>query len=180
MSKFAYAAATAALTLSLLATGAHAQTADAQPDPARLALARQIFEAQGGAKSAQAAMQAVEQAMVSTAQTPEAKEQMTKVMDATFQIFFPKIFDDLAGFYATDFTSDQLKDILAFYKTPTGQAMIAKQPALAAQMGATMAKLMPKLQLKILDQVCSQTACNDQQKQQLSVLKQRVPENERL
>ena len=58
--------------------------------------------------------------------------------------------------------------------------MIAKQPALAAQMGATMAKLMPKLQLKILDQVCSQTACNDQQKQQLSVLKQRVPENERL
>jgi hypothetical protein len=177
MSKIAYAAA-AALTLSLVAAGAHAQTAD-RPDPARLALARQIFEAQGGAKNAQAVMRSMEASMLASMPSPEAKQRMTEVMEKMATTVMPRLFDDMAGFYAIDFTEDQLKDVLAFYKSPTGQAMMAKSPVLAEQMGGEVAKLMPRLQLSVLDKVCSQTACTDQQQQQLAALKAQVPERDR-
>lgn len=178
MSKLAHAAAVLAV-LSVMGSGAQAQTAD-QPSPARLALARQIFEAQGGAKNVQQTMDVLKKSMSDLAPNQEAKDRMAKVMDTTVKLLFPKLFDDLAGYYALDYTEDQLKDILAFYKTATGQAMIANAPVLAGQIGGSMAKLMPKLQLKVLDQVCSQGACSDQQQQQLTALKQRVPEHERL
>lgn len=177
MSKLAYAAAALA-ALSLTSTVALAQTAE-PANPQRLALARQIFEAQGGAKNAEAAMRAVEKSMLDSAQTPEARDRMAKVMDATAEIFLPKMFDDMASYYAADFTEDQLKDVLAFYKSPTGQALTAKAPVLAQQIGGTMIKLMPKLQLKILDRLCSQSECNAQQKQQLASLEQAVPPDQR-
>ena len=49
-----------------------------------------------------------------------------------------------------------------------GKVMTSKSPVIAQQIGGTMAKLMPKLQLKILDQVCSQIECSALQQQQLA------------
>jgi hypothetical protein len=38
--------------------------------------------------------------------------------------------DEIAALYARTFTEQELKDILAFYATPSGRSMLAKTPAL--------------------------------------------------
>jgi hypothetical protein len=91
----------------------------------------------------------------------------------------PRLFDEMAGYYAQDFTSDQLRDILAFYQSPTGKAMVANAPVLAQQIGGSMVKLMPALQLSVMDKVCSQVSCTPEQQQQLAALKQAVPADQR-
>jgi hypothetical protein len=163
------------LTLSLMASAAHAQTAD----PQRLALAKQIFAAQGGAQSAATVMKTMDTAMLAAAKTPEAKQAMAMVMDKMTTTVVPRLFDEMAGYYAQDFTSDQLRDILAFYQSPTGKAMVANAPVLAQQIGGSMVKLMPALQLSVMDKVCSQVSCTPEQQQQLAALKQAVPADQR-
>ena len=39
----------------------------------------------------------------------------------------------LAGVYARNFSADEIHDLIAFYRTPTGQKFIARQPAIAQQ-----------------------------------------------
>jgi hypothetical protein len=41
--------------------------------------------------------------------------------------------EDIAKIYAQNFTEDELKQITAFYQTPTGQKMMSTIPALTAQ-----------------------------------------------
>lgn len=41
---------------------------------------------------------------------------------------FSEVTDEIARLYATDFTEQDLKDILAFYKTAAGQKLLQKQP----------------------------------------------------
>lgn len=171
-----YASAFAAL--ALLATSAQAQTA-ATVDPQRLALAKQIFEAQGGAQNAATAMRAIEKSMIDSSPSPEVRQRMTQVMETMTKTFLPKMFDEMATIYAADFTDGQLKDILAFYQSPTGQALKEKSPLVAQQLGGVMVKLMPQLQLSVLDKVCAETTCTAQQQQQLAALKQAVPASDR-
>lgn len=167
------------LALSLAASAAQAQTAAPTIDPQRLALAKQIFESQGGAQNAANIMKSMETTMLAAAKTPEAKQAMAAVMDKMATTFMPRLFDQMAGYYAQDFTEGQLKDILVFYQSPTGQALKAQAPVLAQQMAGSMIKLMPTLQLSVLDKVCSQVTCTPEQQQQLAALKQAIPADQR-
>ncbi len=174
MLKFASAFA----AFALLATAAHAQTA-ATVDPQRLALAKQIFESQGGAQNAATAMRAMQKGILDSTQSPEVRARMAQALDAMTKTVLPQMFDEMAAIYAADFTDAQLKDILVFYASPTGQALKDKGPLVAQQLGGVMVKLMPKLQLSVLDKVCAETTCTPQQQQQLAALKQAVPVSER-
>jgi hypothetical protein len=39
--------------------------------------------------------------------------------------------DMLSGIYAQNFSVDELHDLTAFYRSPTGQKLIARQPVIA-------------------------------------------------
>ncbi len=41
--------------------------------------------------------------------------------------------DLLAGIYARNFTVDEIHDLTAFYRSPTGQKLIARQPIIARE-----------------------------------------------
>jgi uncharacterized protein len=41
---------------------------------------------------------------------------------------FSELSDEVARLYATNFSEQELKDILAFYKSPAGQKLLAQQP----------------------------------------------------
>jgi uncharacterized protein len=41
--------------------------------------------------------------------------------------------DLLAGIYARNFSVDEIHNLIAFYRTPTGQKLIARQPVIARQ-----------------------------------------------
>lgn len=41
---------------------------------------------------------------------------------------FSELTDEVAGFYAKQFSEQELKEILAFYRSPVGKKMLAQQP----------------------------------------------------
>ena len=49
------------------------------------------------------------------------------------EMSWAKVKDDYIEVYAATFTVEELRDIVAFYKTPTGQAFIRKTPKLLEQ-----------------------------------------------
>lgn len=68
------------------------------------------------------------------AKAPGASSRIDKMMDLLKQEFgWEKIKDEYINLYANTFTEAELKNIIAFYKTPAGQAFIKKQPVLMQQ-----------------------------------------------
>ncbi len=96
------------------------------------------------------------QRMVSSMKVPpEDRERVMamqkKVMDeALNSLTGPDMTADVARIYSNVFTKEELDSLGAFYSTPAGQAMVAKQPQIQEQMMQAMmprmAQLGPKLQ----------------------------------
>lgn len=66
------------------------------------------------------------------------------------EMSWEKMKNDYISLYAETFSEDELRGMIAFYKTPVGQAWISKQPEVARksmELGQRlMMRLMPKLQ----------------------------------
>ncbi|MSR84551.1 MAG: DUF2059 domain-containing protein [Candidatus Latescibacteria bacterium] len=78
-------------------------------------------------------------------------EQTDKVMDILAEeLTWDKVKDDYVGLYASTFTAEELGGLITFYKSPAGQAFVAKQPELmkhSMEIGQKlMVRLMPRLQ----------------------------------
>ena len=76
---------------------------------------------------------------------------MGKMMDVVAEdLSWAKLKDDYVTIYAETFTADELKGLIAFYKSPAGRAFVAKQPELMERsMKVTqkrMLEIMPKIQ----------------------------------
>jgi uncharacterized protein len=54
--------------------------------------------------------------------------------------------EDMISIYVNTFSEEELKGMLAFYKSPIGQSVINKMPAAMQQSMVLMQKRMPKLQ----------------------------------
>lgn len=68
------------------------------------------------------------------------RPQMAKYRDVFYKFFskymsWNSIKDEVANLYASEFTANELKDITAFYKTPTGQKAMKNIPALMNKAG---------------------------------------------
>jgi len=62
---------------------------------------------------------------------PEVSGQMNKMIDLVGQeLSWDKLKDEYVSLYADLFTDGELKDMIAFYQTPSGQAFVNKQPEL--------------------------------------------------
>jgi hypothetical protein len=65
------------------------------------------------------------------AKASEASKRTDKIMDLLEQEFqWDKVKDEYITLYAKTFSAEELKSIIAFYKTPAGQAFVKKQPEL--------------------------------------------------
>jgi hypothetical protein len=72
----------------------------------------------------------------------------------------PKMLDLFVDTYAHDFSEQELSDIVAFYKTPSGQAAIAKLPKVMAEtMPAVRNTIVPQMQQDMIDEMCNRLAC---------------------
>ena len=77
-------------------------------------------------------------------------EQTTKMMDMMAEaLSWDKIKDDYVALYAETFTAAELKDLIAFYKSPAGQAFTKKQPELTRRGVEMTQKLMMQIMPKI-------------------------------
>jgi uncharacterized protein len=130
----AAARAVAAVMLGCLVTigAAHAQ----QPSPNAVELAKQIVMIKGGANM----LDPVVPGVIETAKNmflptnPNLSKDLTEVANQLRTYYAPKrdeLLTEAAKGYASRFTEQELKDILAFYKSPLGEKLTKEEgPAL--------------------------------------------------
>ena len=110
-----------------------------------------------------------EKIMQATGQTnmpSNVSSQTDKMMDMMTQaLSWDKMKDDYITLYAETFTEDEMKGMIAFYKSPAGQAFIKKQPELMKRSVELSQKKMLKLmpQIKTLTQKMAQETAADNQ-----------------
>jgi len=104
-----------------------------QPTPAALALAKELVVLKGGAAMFDplipGVIQRVKQTFVPT--NPQLMVPLNQVADQLNKEYGAKradVLNEVAKIYAEHFTEAELKEILAFYKSPAGRKMIAEEP----------------------------------------------------
>ena len=121
----------AAVAAALVAFGpaAHSQ----QPSAAAMATAKEIVAVTGATTLFNPLISGVvEQAkLLFLQQNPGLSKELNEVaakMRNDLAPRFDELVNDVARNYATFFTEQELKDVLAFYKTPAGNKLISGQP----------------------------------------------------
>lgn len=97
-----------------------------------------------------AQMEKMQQATGHTNASPNMANHMDKMMDLMAGVLsWDKIKDDYVALYAGTFSAEELKDLIAFYKSPAGQAFTRKQPELTMKTMEMTQKLMMQVMPKI-------------------------------
>lgn len=97
-----------------------------------------------------AQMAQMEQATGQTNMLANASSQMGNMMDMMAQeLSWDNLKDGYIALYADTFTEEEMKGIIAFYKSPAGQAFVAKQPELMKRSMELSQKMMMRLMPKI-------------------------------
>ena len=125
-----------ALALALAAASPAAFAQAAKPSPAALATAKQLVTATGAtALFSPLIAGVIEQSkLLYLQQNPTLQKDLNDIAAKLRTDLAPKfseITDEVANEYATHFTEQELKTILAFYETPTGKKLLQQQPTVA-------------------------------------------------
>jgi hypothetical protein len=126
----------AALFLCLAASAASAQkmsTPAKAPTPAMVDLARQILTASGESRALDPLIPSVMQQTYTNfvQQNPDLQKPLVETMTALqpeFMKLQSQVTDLMANAYAAHFTEAELKEMLAFYNSPTGKKYVAEMP----------------------------------------------------
>lgn len=123
----------AAVIVSAMGLLSGVASAQQQPSAAAIAAARQLLELKGAfALYTDAVPKLIDQVKVHLVETnlnyqKDLNEIGTK-MSQDLKGRDSEMGDEMARIYATTFTEQELKDMLAFYKSPVGQKMQAQEP----------------------------------------------------
>jgi hypothetical protein len=126
-----------AIALAGFIPAAHAQ----QPSAASIQVAKQLIAATGATAVFNPLIAGVvEQAKILfLQQNPALAKDLNEVaakIRADLQPRFSEISDEVAKLYAANFTEQELKDVLAFYQSPSGKKLLTTQPkVIDASMG---------------------------------------------
>ena len=169
------------------ASSAQAQSAaPAQPDAVRLQLAREILSASGGAQAVEARMRALFASMadLTKASLPNADSKAAAATEAVLKYFsdeeikaIPQLIDQTATIYANNLSEKELRDMLAWSASPSGQAIQAKMPVIAQQLVAAQGPLLKKIisgaMTTAVDRACADQKCTDDQRKTITAIVQK-------
>jgi hypothetical protein len=121
--------AAVAVALTAFAPAAHSQ----EPSAGAMATAKEIVSVTGATALFNPLIAGVvEQAkLLFLQQNPTMGKELNEVaakMRSDLAPRFDELVNDVARNYATHFTEQELKDVLAFYRTPAGNKLISEQP----------------------------------------------------
>lgn len=121
--------ATVAMALAASSPAVHAQ----QPPPAAIASAKELIKFTGATTLfSPLIVGVIEQAKnLYLQQDPSLARDLNEIganLRTEMAPRFSQLTDEVARIYATRFTDQEIKDILAFYKSPAGQKMLSEQP----------------------------------------------------
>jgi hypothetical protein len=125
------------VALGMFASGAGAQApAPKGPPPAaaQVQLARDIIDASGAARAFDGVIPTImQQAYGSFLQSnPDLQKPLVEAINAIrgdFEKRQPEVVAMMAQAYASHFTEAELKELLAFYRSPTGKKLVTELPA---------------------------------------------------
>ncbi len=174
--------ALAGLCFTLMQAGtaaAQAPSASSPPspqlDPERVAIARQIFNEIGAAN-----LQAVSKALVTNMERAmltsvngmdaERKQAMVDAVSDSVSFIMPKAIDATVDAMAENFDTAQLKDVLGFYRSPTGRMMIGKMPLIMQQTSATMIAQLPEMVRQMELRYCAKVTCTASEQQAFAAI----------
>jgi len=158
---------------ALCLTGGAAQARQASPPaavaskatPETRALAARYFEAIHYDKMLGQMMDQMVPVMVEAMrkQTPSLTDEQSRLVSETViestREMTDKMKAPMIDAVAEVFTEQELRDLVAFYEAPSGQALIAKTPELTQKMMAQMPTIMAEMQGKMLQKLCAKLSC---------------------
>lgn len=116
-------------------------------DPGLLALAHQVLDATDAKSLLQSAL---------------APQQLSPEDQKDLDAMMPDLLDMTAALYAQHLTQQEMQDTLTFYRTPSGQSIRHKMPALNAKMEPVTQRLMKKMFAATKTDYCAHRTCDDQ------------------
>jgi hypothetical protein len=156
----------AALTAAALFAATPAASADAPPSPHSVELVRKMFADMHMDQMMSGMMRQMGPAM--TAQMRKANPSLTdadaqavsEAISESMGTMMAKVEERMIPIYASTFTEKELQDLVNFYGSPSGQAMLAKMPAMMAKMGPTITEMMPEMTADVQKRICSRIDCS--------------------
>ncbi|MDP3174827.1 MAG: DUF2059 domain-containing protein [Phenylobacterium sp.] len=144
---------------------ASATAGQAQPSARSLDLTRRYFLAMHMDRTMHATIRAMAPVVVermakaNPAMTPAQRQAIVDVAGESSQAMVARMMDRLTPIFATTFTEKELEDLVAFYESPTGQALVAKSPTFSAKMAPAMKELMPTMKADMETRLCARLTC---------------------
>jgi hypothetical protein len=176
-----------AAALALCCQSAWAQEASERAlDPTKVDLARKLIEASGGEQQAAAQVDAMYGSIFPKMAESMPSEMrgsmlaMQKTMQTEMQALIPQLMGVSVHVYAKEYTEQELRDLLAFRLSPTGQSTLRKasvvtREAMAEMMPLIMAQ-MPKILHSATDEMCKEQNCTVAQRKAVqAALDQALP-----
>ncbi len=137
---------------------------DAHVDGQRLALAQQVFDITGSpalraqARSLTAGLSVQLATAMSTRDPAHAQAMVAAVGDGLTSIT-PQLQAEAVSRITRDFTTDQLREMLAFYTSPTGRLAARRMPMILQQTVGSVLGYLPQMMTGIEDSYCSRVKC---------------------
>lgn len=146
-----------AFVLAGMAAPASAQQPPA-PTPAAIAVAKELITLKGAANMfnpivSGVIMQVRGQLMQTNVSIAKDLDEVALKLAGELNPRVVEIFDNAARLYAARFTEQELKDVLAFYKTPAGQKVISQEPQVLDQSVRFADEWANKLASEVLDKM---------------------------
>jgi len=166
-----------AVLATALATGAMAAEA---PSPEKLALAKQLVQASGGADQLKTVLQTLFGSISANLDTnlPAEQKRLRDVlldkMQTRILAVAPQLMDATAQVYAADLTEKELRDYVAWLQSDTGQSLKRKLPQITGEsmraMAPVLAQVSQGFKQDVVDEACAQAKCTAHDKEVLVAL----------
>jgi hypothetical protein len=95
---------------------------------------------------------------------------MADAVSDSVAYILPKAIDATVNAMAQDLDTAQLKDILAFYTSPTGKVVISKMPQIMQQTTATLVAEMPEMVRQMQLRYCAKVTCTASEQQAFAAM----------
>jgi hypothetical protein len=139
--------------------------ADAPPNPHSLELARKLFNEMQMDQMMTNAMRQMAPAIIAQSRkaNPNLTDQQARAINEavteSMGDLMRKVIDRTAPLYAETFSEQELQDLVNFYDSPSGRAMIAKMPVMMSKMTPIVTELMPEMTADVTRRLCAKIDC---------------------
>lgn len=86
----------------------------------------------------------------------------------------PEILDAMAPVYARTFSETELRDVIAFYKSPSGKSYLQKGTAVMAEALASISAVTPKYVDYAEEDFCAQRSCGNSDREMFDKMRQGI------